>query len=58
MSIFGGAYDEDAADIDVHALHQGYLRLLRRHGTIEARTQSLGGLDRASFAPGRCSNLG
>lgn len=31
----GGAYEEDAADIDVHALHQGYLRLLRqRRGTI------------------------
>jgi D-arginine dehydrogenase len=31
----GGAYEPDAADIDVHALHQGYLRLLRqRHGTM------------------------
>ena len=31
----GGAYEEDAADIDVHALHQGYLRLFRhRRGTI------------------------
>lgn len=31
----GGAYEEEAADIDVHALHQGYLRLLRhRRGTI------------------------
>jgi D-arginine dehydrogenase len=28
----GGAYDPDAADIDVHALHRGYLRLLRQHG--------------------------
>jgi D-arginine dehydrogenase len=31
----GGAYEPDAADIDVHALHQGYLRLLRqRNGTM------------------------
>lgn len=28
----GGAYDTDAADIDVDALHRGYLRLLRQHG--------------------------
>ena len=28
----GGAYDTNAADIDVDALHRGYLRLLRRHG--------------------------
>lgn len=31
----GGAYEKDAADIDVDALHQGYLRLLRqRQGTM------------------------
>lgn len=31
----GGAYEEDAADIDVHALHHGYLRLFRqRRGTM------------------------
>ena len=28
----GGAYERDAADIDVDALHQGYLRLLRQRG--------------------------
>ena len=28
----GGAYDTDAADIDVDSLHRGYLRLLRQHG--------------------------
>jgi D-arginine dehydrogenase len=28
----GGAYEKDAADIDVDALHQGYLRLLRQRG--------------------------
>jgi D-arginine dehydrogenase len=36
----GGAYEEDAADIDVHALHQGYLRLFRhRRGTILTNAQ-------------------
>ena len=30
--LLGGAYEPDARDIDVHALHQGYLRGLRRHG--------------------------
>jgi D-arginine dehydrogenase len=33
--LLGGAYEPDASDIDVHALHQGYLRGLRRHdGTL------------------------
>jgi D-arginine dehydrogenase len=36
----GGAYEHDAADIDVHALHQGYLRLLRqRNGTMVTGAQ-------------------
>ena len=35
----GGAYEADAADIDVHALHQGYLRLLRRDGTLLTRAR-------------------
>ncbi len=30
--VLGAAYEPDASDIDVHALHQGYLRTLRRHG--------------------------
>lgn len=30
--IVGGVYEPDAADIDVNALHQGYLRGLRRGG--------------------------
>lgn len=30
--VLGGAHEPDAADMDVHALHQGYLRGLRRHG--------------------------
>jgi D-arginine dehydrogenase len=30
--LLSGAYEPDASDIDVHALHQGYLKGLRRHG--------------------------
>ena len=30
--LLGAAFEPDASDIDVHALHQGYLRGLRRHG--------------------------
>ncbi len=30
--IVGGVYEPDAPHIDVHALHQGYLRSVRRHG--------------------------
>jgi D-arginine dehydrogenase len=30
--LLGGALEPDASDIDVHALHQGYLRGLRRQG--------------------------
>jgi D-arginine dehydrogenase len=30
--LLGGALEPDASDIDVHVLHQGYLRGLRRHG--------------------------
>lgn len=33
----GGAYEKDATDIDVHALHHGYLRFLRRYGTMLTR---------------------
>ncbi len=30
--LLGGVLEPDACDIDVHALHQGYLKGLRRHG--------------------------
>jgi D-arginine dehydrogenase len=30
--IVGAVYEPDACDMDVHAIHQGYLRDLRRHG--------------------------
>jgi len=32
--ILGAIYDPGAADVDVHALHQGYLRGLRQHGGV------------------------
>ena len=32
--VLGSIYEPDASDIDVHALHQGYLRELRRHGGV------------------------
>jgi D-arginine dehydrogenase len=32
--ILGSVYEPHACDIDVHALHQGYLRELRRHGGV------------------------
>lgn len=31
-AIIGALYEPDARDLDVHALHQGYLRALRQHG--------------------------
>ena len=30
--VAGGVYEPDAADMDVHAIHQGFLRGVRRHG--------------------------
>jgi D-arginine dehydrogenase len=32
--LLGGAYEPDASDIDVHALHQGYLTGVRRQGGV------------------------
>ncbi len=41
--VAGALYDPEAKDIDVHALHQGYLRGLRqRHGEIVADTEVTG----------------
>jgi D-arginine dehydrogenase len=34
--VLGAAFEPDAADIDVHALHQGYLRSARRAGAVLA----------------------
>jgi D-arginine dehydrogenase len=32
QKVLGAVYEPDASDIDVHALHQGYLNGVRRHG--------------------------
>jgi D-arginine dehydrogenase len=32
--IVGSVYEPDASDMDVHAIHQGYLRGMRQHGGI------------------------
>jgi D-arginine dehydrogenase len=42
--VLGGVYEPDATDIDVHALHQGYLRGARAHGAsllCEARVSGM-----------------
>ena len=46
--VLGAVYEPDAMDIDVHALHQGYLRLLRRRGgrlVADAEVRALGRVD-------------
>ena len=43
--VLGAVYEPDAMDIDVHELHQGYLRLLRRRGgriVTDAEVRELG----------------
>jgi len=50
--IRGAVYEPDAMDIDVHALHQGYLRELRRHGgqvICNAEVDALHRLDGGSW---------
>jgi len=48
--LFGAAFSPRSGDIDVNALHQGYLRLLQsRNGTITTRAQVLA-LDRSNGA--------
>jgi D-arginine dehydrogenase len=42
--VLGAVYEPDAADMDVHAIHQGYLRGLRRAGgsvVCDAEVQAL-----------------
>jgi D-arginine dehydrogenase len=45
--VIGAVYEPDAMDIDVHELHQGYLRLLRRHGGRIVTNAEVGALSRA-----------
>jgi D-arginine dehydrogenase len=42
----GGAFSDRLADIDVHELHQGYVRTLRRHGGLVLTDSRVTGLTR------------
>lgn len=42
----GSAFEPDACDIDVHALHQGYLRLAKAAGAVMAMRAKVIGLER------------
>jgi D-arginine dehydrogenase len=44
--VSGAVYDPDAADMDVHALHQGYLRGMRRAGGTVMCDAEVTGLER------------
>ena len=46
--VIGAAYEPDAADMDVHSIHQGYLRGMRRAGgqlVCDAEVRSMARLD-------------
>lgn len=44
--VIGGIYEPDASDIDVHALHQGYLRGIRKAGGEIACNREVTALER------------
>lgn len=44
--LVGSVYEPDAADIDVHALHQGYLRGIRQNGGHVACDANVSAIDR------------
>ncbi len=48
--LLGGVHEPDAADIDVHALHQGYLRGVRRHGGRVVCNAQVGAIRRRAAA--------
>ncbi|MEQ8964314.1 MAG: FAD-dependent oxidoreductase [Azospirillaceae bacterium] len=48
--LIGAIHEPHAMDIDVHGLHQGYLKLLRRRGGRVVCDAELAGLDRAGGA--------
>lgn len=43
--VFGGLYEPGAADIDVHALHQAYLRAFRTHGGFLHKSQRVDAIE-------------
>jgi D-arginine dehydrogenase len=48
--VIGAVLEPDAMDIDVHELHQGYLRLLRRRGGRVVTDAEVGALSRVGGA--------
>jgi len=48
--VAGAVLEPDAADIDVHALHQGYLRGVKRHGGRIVTDAEVGALERRDGA--------
>ena len=46
--VVGAVYEPDAMDIDVHALHQAYLRRLRQHGGRVVTGAEVTALDRSA----------
>jgi D-arginine dehydrogenase len=62
--LLGGLYEPDAMDIDVHALHQGFLRGARRQGAqlwCDARLESAryeNGVWQLTLADGRSARAG
>lgn len=46
--VLGAAFEPDAADMDVHAIHQGYLRGLRRAGGVVVCNAEVTALKRTS----------
>lgn len=48
--IVEAVYEEDAADVDVHALHQGYLRVFRKNGGVIVTDANVTALDRRQGA--------
>jgi D-arginine dehydrogenase len=49
--VLGAVHEPDAMDIDVHALHQGYLRGIRRHGGQVVCNAEVDALRRSGAGP-------
>ena len=52
--VLGAVYEPDATDMDVHAMHQGYLRGMRRAGGQVVCDAEVDALRRVGAASGRC----
>lgn len=56
--VLGGLLDADTSDLDVHALHQGFLRGLRMHGGVLRNGQQLTDVRRIGSGSSGCWRLG